>query len=561
LWAVCEDHRTVSSPSDVKNTIAMIDFSKQEASIEHVAEGKDFYLAPRLSPDQKHLAFVAYDHPNMPWDATSLYLRDNQTGKVQEIVAGHSIVQPRFSPNGTLYWIDDSSGWWNLYSYSDDKLSCPIWPQEKEFGGPHWTFGQKTYDFVDDKTLVIANGKELGTFDIEAKTFSPFVTPFTSFSKVSYANGLVCFIGAAFDFPPTIATYSLLSQKKCESIRCSISTDLSKFQGYLSIPETIKYPTANNRYAFANYYPPTNKDYDGKKDACIGLAKPPLLVKIHGGPTSCARSQLQFGIQYWTSRGFAVADVNYGGSTGFGTEYRNRLRSSDYKSPGSWGIVDVQDCCAMAEYLVKEGKVHPKRLAITGGSAGGYTTLACLCFRDVFTVGASYYGVGDLEALARDTHKFESRYLDGLIGRYPQDKAVYVERSPLHSVDNLNVPMILFQGLEDKVVPPKQAESMYDAVKRKGLPVALVEFEGEGHGFRIAKNIRTALDGEYTFYCTVFGIKCANEEKITYTIANYKPANTLRPYFSLALAAKCVVGIAAAAILSSTFLRTRNNNK
>jgi dipeptidyl aminopeptidase/acylaminoacyl peptidase len=275
------------------------------------------------------------------------------------------------------------------------------------------------------------------------------------------------------------------------------SSELEIDTGYLSTPQAIAFPTENGLTAYAIFYPPQNKDY-----AAPAGEKPPLVVKSHGGPTASTSSAFNLRIQYWTSRGFAFVDVNYGGSTGYGREYRQRLNDN-------WGIVDVDDCANVAKYLAEQGLVDRDRLAIAGGSAGGYTTLAALTFRDVFKAGASYYGVSDLEILARDTHKFESRYLDGLIGPYPERKDLYEKRSPIHFTDQLSCPVIFFQGLEDKIVPPNQAEMMVEAIKAKGLPVAYVTYEGEQHGFRRAENIKRTLDGEFYFYSRVFGFEPA----------------------------------------------------
>ena len=512
--AVCEDHNGASKPEEVKNRIVRVKIAAG-GKMDTLAQGHDFYLCPRLSPDGKRLAFVAYDHPNMPWDSTTLYEMDlsGENTKPRVIASGCSVNQPRYAPNGTLYWVDDSSGWWNIYcmrpSASRSGASCsgaskpyPVFPQKAEFAGPHWQFGRSDYDFIDADTIVTRFGGSLGVLSINSGKWNPIKTPFSNFGHIRCCSGKVAFIGSAFDRPAQVVVLEI-SSAKWTSIQSSLSVDLTSFEGFLSRPETIEFPTTGGKTAFGLYYPPTNKNYS------ISGEKPPLLVKIHGGPTSSAVASLNLRIQFWASRGFGVVDVNYGGSTGFGREFRNRLRSADEKQPGNWGIVDVQDCCNAALFLVKEGRAHPKRLAIAGGSAGGFTTLACLCFRDVFSVGASYYGVADLAALARDTHKFESRYLDRLVGQYPRDKAVYTARSPLSAVPKLNRPMILFQGLQDRVVPPNQARSMFRAVKDKGLPVALVEFKGEGHGFRNAENIKASLNGEYVFYCSVFGIEPA----------------------------------------------------
>ena len=281
-----------------------------------------------------------------------------------------------------------------------------------------------------------------------------------------------------------------------EVLRRSSTSELSR--GYLSVPGAVTYPTTDDQIAHAFYYPPHNQDFVGPANE-----QPPLKVISHGGPTGSTDTALHMDIQFWTSRGYAVLDVNYRGSTGYGRPYRDALQDT-------WGIYDVDDCVAGAEHLVAEGLADRSRLIIKGGSASGFTTLAALTFRDTFAIGSSHYGISDLEAMALDTHKFESRYLDGLIGPYPEAKDVYIARSPIHHVDGLSCPLILFQGTEDKVVPPNQAEMMYDAVKAKGLPVALILYEGEQHGFRKAENIRNVFESELAFFSTVFGITPAD---------------------------------------------------
>ena len=319
--------------------------------------------------------------------------------------------------------------------------------------------------------------------------------PFTSISHLQVNHNQVLFIGGSPTQPTAIVKLDL-DQNTTAILKRSSNLDIDS--GYLSVPEPLVFPTANGKTAYAWYYPPQNQDYTPPLNQL-----PPLLVKSHGGPTAATSASFNLRIQYWTSRGFAFCDVNYGGSTGYGREYRQRLN-------GNWGIVDVDDCVNAAQYLVTQGKVDPDKLAISGGSAGGYTTLAALTFQDTFKAGASYYGVSDLEALARDTHKFESRYLDRLIGQYPQEQAIYQQRSPINFPDKLSCPVIFFQGLEDKIVPPNQAEMMVEALTNKKISVAYVPFEGEQHGFRRAENIKRALDGEFYFYSRIFDYQVAD---------------------------------------------------
>jgi dipeptidyl aminopeptidase/acylaminoacyl peptidase len=335
--------------------------------------------------------------------------------------------------------------------------------------------------------------------DTNTKELQPINTPYTDISSLHAQKNKLVFIGGT---PAEATAIILLNLETKQTQVLKRSTDINIDIGYLSIPQPLEFPTENGLTAYAWYYPPENKDYTAPEDTL-----PPLLVKSHGGPTAAASATFNLRIQYWTSRGFAYLDVNYGGSTGYGRAYRQRLDKQ-------WGIVDVDDCVNGAKYLVQQRKVDEKKLAISGGSAGGYTTLAALTFRDTFKAGASYYGVSDLEALAKDTHKFESRYLERLIGKYPEEKGIYQERSPINFTENLSCPLIFFQGLEDKVVPPNQAEMMVNAIKNKGLPVAYIPFEGEQHGFRSAENIKRALDGEFYFYSRIF---------------NFEPGETIEP--------------------------------
>ena len=364
---------------------------------------------------------------------------------------------------------------------------------------PHWVFGLSTYNFIHANQIICtysANGSwHLGNINTQTKQFQEIDTEYTNIADLqTTSDGNVVFLGGSPTQPTSVVKLNLVTQ---ESEILKTTGDLQLDPGYLSTPEAIAFPTENNLTAYAWYYPPQNKDYTAPEGEL-----PPLIVKSHGGPTAAASVNLNLRIQYWTSRGFGYLDVNYGGSIGYGRQYRQRLE-------GNWGIVDVDDCVNAAQFLVKEGRIDQERLVITGSSAGGYTTLAALTFRDVFKAGASYYGISNLEILAKDTHKFESRYLDRLIGKYPEEQEIYEARSPIKFTDKLNCPVIFFQGLEDKVVPPNQAQMMFDAIKIKGLPVAMVVFENEAHGFRQAENIKTALDSEFYFYSRIFGFEPA----------------------------------------------------
>ncbi len=499
LICVREHHSLDQEP---ENELVSID---AEGNATVLVSGSDFYSSPCLSPDGSQLAWLSWNHPNLPWDATSLNVANvDDNGELGEVkILPHkdpeSVFQPRFSPNGTLYFVSDRSNWWNLYRWIGDRVE-PVFPLSAEFATPQWVFGMSTYDFVDEQCIVCTYTQQgnwkLATLNPHAKTLTPIATPYTSISGIHASGDRILFLGGSPTAPGAVVWLDLQTQS------VEILQQASRLYvdpGYISTPQTLEFPTENAQTAYGFFYPPTNKDFVAPEGE-----KPPLLVKSHGGPTSSTSSSLSLSIQYWTSRGFAILDVNYGGSTGYGRDYRQRLRDK-------WGIVDVDDCANGARFLVAKGEVDGDRLTISGGSAGGYTTLCALTFRDTFKAGASYYGVSDLEALARDTHKFESRYLDGLIGPYPDRKDLYEARSPIHHVDRLSCPVIFFQGLEDKIVPPNQAEMMVDALRQKGLPVAYVTFAEEQHGFRQADNIKRALDGEFYFYSRIFGYEPAED--------------------------------------------------
>ncbi|MGD1805665.1 prolyl oligopeptidase family serine peptidase [Dapis sp. BLCC M126] len=504
LICIQEDHTDGGEPA---NRIVSINLKNGE-DIQILAEGYDFYASPRLSNDGSQLCWISWNHPNMPWDGTELWVgRINTDGLLDEskFVAGgkaESIFQPQWSPDGMLCFVSDRSKWWNLYQVpgvTETANVDPLYPLDAEFGMPQWVFGMSTYAFTAANKILCTFAQNgiwnLATLNTTKKHLQEIEIPYTSISYLTAKGSQVCFLGSSPTEPSSIIQINL-STGDINILKRS--TDLKIDSGYLSIPEAIEFPTENGKTAYGLFYPPTNKDYT----APVG-EKPPLLVKSHGGPTAATSSSLSLKIQYWTSRGFALFDVNYGGSTGYGREYQQRLKNN-------WGIVDVDDCVNGAQYLAKQGLVDGNRMAISGGSAGGYTTLCALTFKDVFKAGASYYGVSDLEALATDTHKFESRYLDGLIGLYPEKKEIYQQRSPINCTEGLSCPVIFFQGLEDKIVPPNQAEKMVEVLKQKGLPVAYVPFREEQHGFRRSENIKRALDGEFYFYSRVFGFTPAD---------------------------------------------------
>jgi dipeptidyl aminopeptidase/acylaminoacyl peptidase len=502
LICVREDH---TGAGEAVNTLVSISVEDGNDALLLVS-GNDFYSSPRLSPDGKQLAWLTWNHPNMPWDGTELWVgnlaSDGTLANERRVAGGveESIFQPEWSPDGTLYFVSDRSGWWNLYRQKEDGTSEALHEMAAEFGMPQWVFGMSTYAFESRERIICAyierGSSRLASLNTRTLDFETIETPYTDITYLRAAKGLAAFRGGSPTSPASIVKLDL-STGKTETLRRS--NELQIDPGYFSIPQAIEFPTENGRTAHAFFYPPRNHDYSQPE-----AELPPLLVKSHGGPTSAATTTLALGIQYWTSRGIGVLDVNYGGSTGYGREYRQRLKDT-------WGIVDVDDCANGAGYLVERGLADGNRLMITGGSAGGYTTLCALTFRDRFKAGASHYGVSDCEALAKETHKFESRYLDGLIGPYPERADLYRERSPIHHVDSLACPVIFFQGLEDKVVLPNQAEMMVEALRAKGLPVAYVPFAGEQHGFRRAENIKRALDGEIYFYSRIFGFELADK--------------------------------------------------
>ena len=501
LICVREDH---SGSGEAVNTIAAIPLDGLGEQRVLVA-GADFYASPRLSPDGRSLAWLSWNHPDMPWDAAELWiapvLSDGAPGIAQRIAGGaeDAVFQPQWGPDGTLYFVAERTGWWNLYRWRNGVVE-PLCPMEAEFGLPMWVFSAGTYAVESAQRLVcsyITRGEtRLATLDVASGVLAPLDLPFSDlgFSGPRAANGRVAFIGASPATPHTLMLLDLASGALTTIRR---SSDIAVDPGYISTPRVIEFPTEGGLTAFAFYYPPHNRDFNAPAGDV-----PPLLVLSHGGPTGATSAAFDLGIQFWTSRGIAVVDVNYGGSTGSGRAYRQRL-------DGAWGMVDVDDCCNAARYLVAQGLADPQRLIIAGGSAGGYTTLAALTFRDVFQAGASYYGVGDLEALVRDTHKFESRYLDRLVGPYPERVDIYHARSPIHHVEQLNRPVIFLQGLEDKVVPPGQSETMVAALRVKGVPVAYLAFAGEQHGFRKADTIIRALEAELYFYSRILGFDLA----------------------------------------------------
>ena len=469
-----------------------------------LAQGYDFYNTPRPSPDGSRLAWLSWRHPNMPWDSTELWVAQLDAAGLPvdpQLVAGgpdESVIQPEWAPDGSLVFTSDRSAWWNLYRWNEGAVQ-PIAPMEAEFCGPPWVFGLSWYGIADDGTIV-AMVRRAGTDELWRLTVSGAATrldvPFANIGQVQVSGRRVAFEAAGPSEPLSVA---LLDLDSGEWRILRQSFELSVDPAYVSVPEEITFPTSDGDVAHAWYYPPTNPEAAGPPDA-----RPPLVLFNHGGPTSLSPATLDLGKQFFTSRGFAVVDVNYRGSNGYGREYMRKLY-------GTWGIYDVADCINAARYLAQRGDVDPARMAIRGGSAGGYTALCALAFHDVFAAGASYFGVGDIEALALETHKFESRYMDQLVGPYPEAVALYHERSPIYHVDGFTKPLLVLQGRDDMVVREPQSEQIVAALKERRIPHAYLAFEGEGHGFRQAANIRRSLEAEASFYAQVFDFTLADD--------------------------------------------------
>ena len=502
IICVREDHSDKSK--EAVNTIVAVSFVEDEDEL-ILVEGADFYSNPRISHEGKSLCWISWQHPSMPWGNTNLFVADiNSIGELENTthVAGgdnEAVCQPSWSPDDVLFFVSDKNNWWNLCRYINNEIEC-VYEMEAEFAVPQWSFRECNYDFINkDSVLSIYRRQGLayiGLIDVNERSFKPLSLPYTDFESLVCDYDKAWFLAASPTEFPAIVEYDL-DISTCKVIRKA--NNLSFNKETISIGESISFPVGDGDIAHSFFYAPKNKEFTGLENE-----KPPLIIMSHGGPTGESHNGLKMVIQFFTSRGLAVMDVNYGGSTGYGREYRQRLNNN-------WGIVDVNDCSKAALYAAEKGWVDKDRLAIRGGSAGGFTTLASLAFTDVFKAGASHYGVSDLEALATETHKFESRYLDKLIGEYPEERGIYIERSPINAVDKLSCPVIFFQGLEDKIVLPNQAEMMVDALKDKGIPVAYIAYEGEQHGFRQAKNIKRTLEAELYFYSTIFNFECADE--------------------------------------------------
>lgn len=508
---IMEDHRQNSS--NPITTIAAVKISDQDVEEPTIlVSGNDFYSFPRIDPTKKRIAWIEWTNPNMSWDKSQLWAGYfNEKGEVQKriCIAGgdptiiESPTEPKWSSKGELFFITDRwSGFWNIYKWDEQSnVVTPLYSLDAEFSKPMWIFGVSSYDFLgkrDTSHEIVCcyrhNGKSyIGVLDYYSGSFSKIGIPFSSVTSIVSGDGSFYIEGASSTLPVSIAKVTLDEKRTMAtdfSIVWSSSEDVAKYESYFSLPEFLEFPTViPGQHAYAYFYAPYNNVFQGSSDE-----KPPLLIRTHGGPTDEARGVLDLSVQYWTSRGWAFVDVNYGGSSGYGREFRERLL-------GQWGVVDVNDCCSCASFLVETGRADGQRLCVTGESAGGFTTLACLAFRQTFKAGSSLYGIADLALLRAGMHKFEAYYIDNLVG----NNQAYFERSPINFVENFSCPVILFQGLEDTVVSPDQAMKIYKAIKDKGLPVALVEYEGEQHGFRKAENIKFTLEQEMVFFARLVG--------------------------------------------------------
>ena len=497
-WLFCV-RETHFEKEEAKNELVAISTTENSQIV--LCTGRDFYSSPRINPTNKEICWLEWDHPNMPWDGTELFIANFDLDGLSEIkfIDGSkniSIIQPEWSDSGELIYISDESGWWNLKKYSEN-TTATILDEETDHGEPAWNFGVRTYFLKDDYIYLRGSSKNnnkglIRKINISGEIIEEIEVLHTSIGGLTHHENKALYIGASPVSNSEIVSYDLMKKNE-ETIKESnpVKIDIEE----ISIPEEISFPTTQNAIAYGYFYKPKNKNFQGESEE-----KPPLLVISHGGPTSATSNALNLSIQYWTNRGIAVADINYRGSTGYGKKFRDSLK-------GNWGVYDTDDCIAAVDHLSEKGLVDSSRVAIKGGSAGGYTTINALTFHDRFAVGATYYGIADLSVFIDDTHKFESKYLESLIGKYPEEKERYYERSAINFTDQLSCPMIIFQGTEDKIVPPSQAEIMAQGLRDKKIPFSLIMYEGEQHGFRQSKNIISSLESELYFYSKVLGFK------------------------------------------------------
>ena len=513
-WIFCV-RETHIKDKEAQNEIVAVSTISSETIV--LASGRDFYSSPRPNPISNQICWLEWDHPNMPWDGNELYIADFDSQKISNKLKidgseSISIVQPEWTDKGELIYISDGSGWWNLKKYSDQKVS-DILKEQIDHGGPAWQFGFRTYFIYEDRIFLkgSSNDKNKGLIrkiSLSGEIVEEIQINHTSINDLSFCNDKAIYIGASPTTSSQVCSLDL-SSSNVNIIKQSNTIQIDNEE--ISIAEEITFDTTSNDISYAYFYKPTNKKFEGLKNE-----KPPLLVISHGGPTGASSNSLNLSIQYWTNRGFAVVDVNYRGSAGYGRKYRDALK-------GNWGVYDTDDCIAAVDFLSNRGLVDSSRVAIKGGSAGGYTTINALTFHKRFAVGATYYGIADLSVFIDDTHKFESRYLDSLIGKYPEEKEKYYNRSAINFTDQLSCPMIIFQGTEDKIVPPSQAEIMAQGLRDKKIPFSLIMYEGEQHGFRKSENIKSSLESELYFYSKVLkftafdklnNIKIENSEKL-----------------------------------------------
>ena len=499
VLAVREDHSGVAEPI---NTIVALDLDGPNSDGGTVlCSGADFYSTPELSANGR-LAWTQWNHPNMPWDSTTIMIGSLSSRVVTDSQAiaggtGESALQPRWLGE-KLIFASDRTNWWNLYLWSDGQVE-PLHETKAEFCAPQWTLGQRPYAIIDDDHLLCtvnrSGEQSIAVLQISSGTLRSTASPGVATTSLDVGGRCAA---AVLSFPDRPAALALLDLDRDawdivrSSFKISIPIDA------ISLARRVSW-TSEGREIHGYFYPPVNTNWQAPAGTL-----PPMITLIHGGPTGFASPEFKIGYQFWTSRGFAILDVNYSGSAGFGREYRDRLK-------GRWGVVDVHDCISGTLAMGAERLADPARLAIRGGSAGGFTALAALTMSNVFNAAISQYGIADLEALAKDTHKFESRYIDSLIGPYPEDRHLYLERSPINHLDQLSAPILLLQGTEDMVVPPEQAEMLAAAARRRGLPVALIMFEGEGHGFRKAETIKAAIEAQIYFLGRIFGFEPADQ--------------------------------------------------
>ena len=497
-WYVCVRETHTSSDEEPSNEIVAVPLDGSQ-QIRVLVSGPDFVSSPRVSKEGDQIAWVQWNHPNMPWDDTQLCI-----ASLEEMVLSNqkvtkskaeSFFQPEWDDQGNLHVVSDRNNWWNLFRVDQSTNEIDLTSLtniEAEIGLPQWVFGQSRYAFVGDEIWFVyreAGIDKLATLSSNGQ-FEQIKIDATEIESVTnYQDGIVATVSSW----KAESSVMLINSEEVRPL--SKTRDLDIGESWFPVPETFTYQTSDSEKAHALFYSPTNPEYEIHENE-----NPPLIVLAHGGPTGSARRQLQLSIAYWTSRGFGVADVDYRGSTGYGRLYRNSLRNS-------WGLADVEDCVAVAKHLVAQKKVDKNRLAIKGGSAGGFTVLAALTFHDTFTAGASRYGIADLAILAKDTHKFESRYLDRLVGKWPEDEEIYKQRSPIHHIEQLSTPMVILQGSEDPIVPPNQAHLMAKKLKENDIPHALIEFSDEGHGFRKAPNITKAIESELAFFAQIFNFE------------------------------------------------------